>query len=114
MNHTGLFPSVTVSFNLAPGVSLGPGDAGDRSSIQQKLGMPQSVHGEFSGTLRGLPAVARPREPYLMLTAILAVYIVLGILYESLVHPDHDSLHASAGERGRDSRAAAHANRSWT
>jgi len=85
VTHTGLFPSATVSFNLAPSVSLGQA-AGEIDRIQQKLGMPQSVHGEFSGTLQAFEQ-SLGSEPYLILTAILAVYIVLGILYESLVHP---------------------------
>jgi multidrug efflux pump len=85
VNHTGLFPSVTLSFNLAPGVSLGQA-AGEIEGIQQKLGMPQSVHGSFSGTLQAFQQSLNT-EPYLILTAVLAVYIVLGILYESLVHP---------------------------
>ena len=85
MNHTGLFPSVTVSFNLAPGVSLGQATQ-EIQQIQQKLGMPQSIHGEFSGTLQAFQQ-SLTTEPYLILTAMLAVYIVLGILYESLVHP---------------------------
>jgi multidrug efflux pump len=85
VNHTGLFPSVTVSFNLAPGVSLGEATR-KIGEIQQKLGMPQSVHGEFSGTLQAFEQ-SLTTEPYLVLTAILAVYLVLGILYESLIHP---------------------------
>ena len=85
VNHTGLFPSVTVSFNLAPGVSLGQATQ-EIQQIQQKLGMPQSIHGQFSGTLQAFQQ-SLTTEPYLILTAILAVYIVLGILYESLIHP---------------------------
>jgi multidrug efflux pump len=85
VNHTGLFPSVTVSFNLAPGVSLGQATK-EISDIQQKLGVPQSVHGEYAGTLQAYKQ-SLGSEPYLVLTAVLAVYIVLGILYESLVHP---------------------------
>ena len=85
VNHTGLFPSVTVSFNLAPNVSLG--EATQKiSQIQQQLGFPQSVHGQYSGTLQAFQQ-SLGSEPYLILTAILAVYIVLGILYESLIHP---------------------------
>jgi multidrug efflux pump len=85
VNHTGLFPSVTVSFNLAPNVSLSQAtkEIGD---IQQKLGVPPSVHGQYAGTLSAYKA-SLGSEPYLVMTAILAVYIVLGILYESLVHP---------------------------
>jgi multidrug efflux pump len=85
VNHTGLFPSVTVNFNLAPGVSLSQATK-EISDIQQKLGVPQSVHGEYSGTLQAYKQ-SLGSEPYLVLTAIMAVYIVLGILYESLVHP---------------------------
>jgi len=85
VNHTGLFPSVTVSFNLAPGVSLGQA-ASEIQNIQQGLGMPHSVHGEFSGTLQAFQD-SLGTEPFLILTAVLAVYIVLGVLYESLVHP---------------------------
>jgi len=85
VNHTGLFPSVTVSFNLAPGVSLGQATK-EISDIQANLGVPSSVHGQYAGTLQAFQA-SLGSEPYLILTAILAVYIVLGILYESLVHP---------------------------
>ncbi|HTW63909.1 MAG TPA: efflux RND transporter permease subunit [Bryobacteraceae bacterium] len=85
VNHTGLFPSVTVSFNLAPNVSLGQATQ-EIESIQRKLAMPGSIHGEFAGTLQAFEQ-SLTTEPYLILTAIVAVYIVLGILYESLVHP---------------------------
>ncbi len=85
VNHTGLFPSVTVAFNLAPGMSLGQATE-EIQQIQQQLGMPASVHGQFSGTLQAFQD-SLSSEPYLVVTAILAVYIVLGILYESLVHP---------------------------
>jgi multidrug efflux pump len=85
VNHTGLFPSVTVSFNLGPGVSLD--QATKRiQQIQQKLGMPHSIHGQYSGTLQAYNQ-SLTTEPYLIMTAIFAVYIVLGILYESLIHP---------------------------
>ena len=85
VNHTGLFPSVTVSFNLAPGVSLS--DAAEAiSGMQQSLGTPSTVRGFFAGTLQAFQQ-SLGSEPYLILTALLAVYIVLGVLYESLVHP---------------------------
>lgn len=85
VNHTGLFPSVTVSFNLAPNVSLG--EATQKiQQIQQHLGVPASVHGQFSGTLQAFRQSLNS-EPYLVLAAIVAVYIVLGVLYESLIHP---------------------------
>src|SRR5262249_26912256 len=85
VNHTGLFPSATVSFNLAPGVSLGQATQ-EIQKIQQQLDMPQSIHGEYAGTLQAFQQ-SLTTEPYLVLTAVFAVYIVLGILYESLVHP---------------------------
>jgi multidrug efflux pump len=85
VNHTGLFPSVTVSFNLAPGFSLSQ-VAAAITALQEKLGMPATVQGFFSGTLEAFQQ-SLGTEPYLILTALLAVYIVLGILYESLIHP---------------------------
>ena len=85
VNHTGLFPSVTVSFNLAPGTSLS--DAAQAiNEMQQNLGTPPTIRGFFAGTLLAYQQ-SLSSEPYLILTALLAVYIVLGILYESLVHP---------------------------
>ena len=85
VNHTGLFPSVTVSFNLSPGASLS--DAAEAiQGMQRSLGTPSSVRGFFAGTLQAYQQ-SLGSEPYLILTALLAVYIVLGILYESLVHP---------------------------
>jgi multidrug efflux pump len=85
VNHTGLFPSVTVSFNLAPGVSL---DQASREiqQVQQRLNMPTRIHGQYSGTLEAFQQ-SLSTEPYLILTAVLAVYIVLGMLYENLIHP---------------------------
>jgi multidrug efflux pump len=85
LNHTGLFPSVTVSFNLAPGVSLSEATLAI-AQMQQRLGTPTSVHGFFAGTLLAYQQ-SLGTEPLLILTALLAVYIVLGVLYESLVHP---------------------------
>jgi multidrug efflux pump len=85
VNHTGLFPSVTVSFNLAPGFSLS--DATQAiDAMKRRLGTPSTVSGFFSGTLLAYTQ-SLSTEPYLILTALLAVYIVLGVLYESLVHP---------------------------
>jgi multidrug efflux pump len=85
LNHTGLFPSVTVSFNLAPGMSLSDATL-EIAQMQQRLGTPTSVHGFFAGTLLAYQQ-SLGTEPLLILTALLAVYIVLGVLYESLVHP---------------------------
>jgi multidrug efflux pump len=85
INHTGLFPSVTVSFNLAPGVSLSDATLAI-TQMQVRLGTPTTVHGFFAGTLLAYQQ-SLGTEPLLILTALLAVYIVLGVLYESLVHP---------------------------
>jgi len=85
VNHTGLFPSVTVSFNLAPNVSLSDATA-SIGRMQQQLGAPSTLQGFFAGTLLAYQQ-SLGTEPVLIVTALLAVYIVLGILYESLVHP---------------------------
>ena len=85
INHTGVFPSVTVSFNLAPNVSLSDATA-SITQMQKRLGAPSTLQGFFAGTLLAYQQ-SLGTEPVLILTALLAVYIVLGILYESLVHP---------------------------
>jgi multidrug efflux pump len=85
VNHTGVFPSVTVSFNLAPGLSLSDATLAI-SQLQAKLGLPSTITGFFAGTLQAYQQ-SLATEPILVTTALLAVYIVLGILYESLVHP---------------------------
>jgi multidrug efflux pump len=85
VNHTGLFPSVTVSFNLAPGVSLSQATK-EIDELEQRLGLPSTIRGFFAGTLQAYQQ-SLSSEPMLILTAVLAVYIVLGILYESLIHP---------------------------
>jgi multidrug efflux pump len=85
VNHTGLFPSVTVSFNLAPGSSLSDATTAI-TGLQERLGMPSTVRGLYAGTLEAFQE-SLTTEPYLILMALLAVYIVLGILYESLIHP---------------------------
>jgi multidrug efflux pump len=85
INHTGLFPSVTVSFNLAPNVSLSDATS-SINQMQEKLGAPSTLLGFFAGTLQAYQQ-SLSTEPLLIVTALLAVYIVLGILYESLVHP---------------------------
>lgn len=91
VNHQGQFPSVTVSFNLAPGVSLS--DAAKAiTDMEQKIGMPTTIHGMFSGTLQAFQA-SLSTQPLLIITALMAVYIVLGILYESYIHPSRFSLH---------------------
>jgi multidrug efflux pump len=85
VNHQGQYPSVTISFNLAPGIALS--DA-SRAIIEmeQRIGMPQTIRGMFSGTLQAFQS-SLATEPFLIITALMAVYIVLGILYESYIHP---------------------------
>jgi len=85
VNHTGLFPSVTVSFNLAPSVSLSQATL-SINQMQKRMGTPSTIQGFFAGTLQAYQQ-SLGTEPVLVLTALLAVYIVLGILYESLIHP---------------------------
>lgn len=85
VNHQGVFPSVTVSFNLAPGMALS--DAANAIvDMERKMGMPSTIHGMFSGTLEAFQD-SLATEPLLIITALTAVYIVLGILYESYIHP---------------------------
>jgi multidrug efflux pump len=85
VNHQGQFPSVTVSFNLAPGVALGDATR-EVVQMEQSIGMPSTITGMFSGTLQAFQQ-SLGTEPMLIITALLAVYIVLGILYESYIHP---------------------------
>jgi multidrug efflux pump len=85
VNHTGMFPSVTVSFNLAPNVSLSQATQ-EIQKLEQQLGTPSSIQGFFAGTLQAYQK-SLSTEPILVTTALLAVYIVLGILYESFIHP---------------------------
>jgi multidrug efflux pump len=85
INHTGLFPSVTVSFNLAADKSLSDATLAV-TQMQKRLGTPSTLQGFFAGTLQAYQQ-SLGTEPILVVTALLAVYIVLGILYESLVHP---------------------------
>ncbi len=85
VNHQGQYPSVTISFNLAPGVALSDA-AKTIVEMEQKMGMPNTITGMFSGTLQAYKA-ALATQPLLIITALLAVYIVLGILYESYIHP---------------------------
>ena len=85
VNHQGQFPVVTLSFNLGPGVSLG--DAVDAIKQAEKdINLPVSVNASFQGTAQAFQA-ALANEPMLILAALVTVYIVLGILYESYIHP---------------------------
>jgi multidrug efflux pump subunit AcrB len=85
VNHQGQFPSVTLSFNLAPGVSLGEAVT-EIQNVEREIGMPSSVQGSFMGTAQAFQA-SLASEPLLVLAALITVYIVLGMLYESFVHP---------------------------
>ena len=85
MNHQGQFPVVTLSFNLAPGKSIG--DAVDAvNKATKELNMPPSVNARFQGTAASFEA-SLANEPILILAALIVVYIVLGVLYESYIHP---------------------------
>jgi multidrug efflux pump len=85
VNHQGQFPSVTASFNLLPGVPLGQA-VNEINAMEQQMGMPATIHGSFAGTAQAYQA-ALGGELFIVVTALLAVYIVLGILYESYIHP---------------------------
>ncbi|MBZ5644458.1 MAG: multidrug efflux RND transporter permease subunit [Acidobacteriia bacterium] len=85
VNHQGQFPVVTLSFNLAQGVSLGQAVDAIKAS-QQDIGLPASVHAGFQGTAQAFQA-SLANEPILVLAALVTVYIVLGVLYESYIHP---------------------------
>jgi len=85
VNHQGQYPSVTISFNTAPGVALSQASTAILE-MEQKIGMPNTIHGMFSGTLQAFQS-SLSTQPLLIITALMAVYIVLGILYESYIHP---------------------------
>jgi multidrug efflux pump len=85
VNHLGQFPAVTTSFNLAPGYSLGDAVTAIEKAMKE-IRLPGTIRGTFLGTAEAFKA-SLANEPYLILAALLAVYIVLGILYESYVHP---------------------------
>lgn len=85
VNHQGIFPSITLSFNLTPGASLGPA-VQHIEEARNQLGVPSSVHATFQGTAQAFRD-SLSNQLVLILTALGAVYIVLGILYESFIHP---------------------------
>jgi multidrug efflux pump len=85
INHTAQFPSVTLSFNLPPGQALGNAvTAIDQA--ERQMGVPATIHGSFQGTAQAFQA-SLANEPILIALALIAVYIVLGVLYESTIHP---------------------------
>ena len=85
VNHQGQFPAVTISFNLAPGVALGQAVEAIQKA-QAEMGMPATLSGSFQGTAAAFGDSLRT-QPYLILAALVSVYIVLGLLYESYIHP---------------------------
>ena len=85
INHDGQLPAVTLSFNLAPGYSLGEAVEAVQATIRRKQ-VPLSLSGDFSGTAQVFQS-SLASQPYLIAAALLAIYIVLGMLYENLVHP---------------------------
>jgi multidrug efflux pump len=85
VSHQGLFVATTISFNLAPGKSLSDATVAIDQAMSS-LRLPATIHGEYAGAAKNYVASAS-RQPLLILAAILAVYAVLGILYESFVHP---------------------------
>ncbi len=85
VNHTLQFPSVTLSFNLAPGMALGDA-VKEVTDMEQRLRLPPTLHGSFGGTAQ-VYQDSMANMPWLIVTALAAVYIVLGILYESYIHP---------------------------
>ena len=85
VNHQGQFPAVTLTFNLAPGISLGQAVTALQNA-EADMGMPSTVHPSFQGTAQAFQS-SLASEPFLILTALATVYIVLGMLYESYIHP---------------------------
>jgi hydrophobe/amphiphile efflux-1 (HAE1) family protein len=85
VNHQGIFPAITLSFNLAPGASLGPA-VEQIEKVKAEMRMPPTVHGTFQGTAQAFQD-SLSSEGLLIISALAAVYIVLGILYESYIHP---------------------------
>jgi multidrug efflux pump subunit AcrB len=85
ISHQSQFPSSTISFNLTPGTSLGNAVV-EIANAEREIGLPIAVHGTFTGTAQAYQE-SIANEPFLIAAALLAVYIVLGMLYESLIHP---------------------------
>ena len=85
VNHQGQYPAVTLTFNLAPNVALGDAVTALQKA-QREMGMPSTIHPTFQGTAQAFQD-SKANMPWLILAALTAVYIVLGILYESLIHP---------------------------
>ena len=86
VNHQGQFVATTISFNLAPGNSLERRGEPPSTTRWTRLGVPATIHGSFQGTAQAFQQ-SLANEPFLILAALVAVYIVLGVLYESYIHP---------------------------
>jgi len=85
VSHQGVWPAITISFNLAPGVALGQA-TNIVDAAMRDIGVPTTVHGTFQGTAAAFQS-SLASEPWLILAALVTVYIVLGVLYESFIHP---------------------------
>ena len=85
VNHQGQFPAATISFNLAPGVALSQA-AEAIETARRDIGLPRDIRGAFAGTAQAYKDSLK-NQPLLLLAALVTVYIVLGILYESTIHP---------------------------
>lgn len=85
VSHQGVWPAITISFNLSPGVALGQATTIVQNAMRE-IGVPSTVHGNFQGTAAAFQS-SLSSEPLLILAALITVYIVLGVLYESYIHP---------------------------
>ncbi|MEY3106253.1 MAG: hypothetical protein RIT35_419, partial [Pseudomonadota bacterium] len=85
VNHQSQFPAGTISFNLKPGTSLSTASQALKETMDN-LGVPSSIHGSFQGTAKAFEESLK-NQPWLILAALVSIYIVLGILYESYIHP---------------------------
>ena len=104
VNHQGLFPAVTISFNLKPGVALG--DAVDATTAAAaKIGLPSTIHTGFAGTAQAYQD-SLGSEPLLIAAALISVYMVLGNPLRKLHPSRHDHFHSSLGGRGRAAGAS--------
>ena len=104
VTHQGQFPSVTLSFNLQPGLALGDAVAAVEEA-RREIGLPANIHGSFQGTAQAFQA-SLASEPLLIAAALLTVYIVLGVLYESTIHPITILSTLAIGGSGCAARAA--------
>ena len=109
INHQGQFPVVTISFNLAPGTSLGEATKAI-DQAEHEINLPASIHTSFQGTAAAFQN-SLSSEPYLILAALVTVYIVLGVLYESYIHPITILSTLAVRRRGRDPRSDPHPQR---